>query len=217
METLQFVLRGTYLRLVKLLHMQQRSSTLKDHLQRPGGGTVLRTAMAIMREGNFVNLVRTPQLNKFAQHVTTKRSLPDWPTFINWMVETLTGASGLAARETKTFVENSGHTLYSETPGVKCGCSLPLYLCASLRGLSGEVQMKAQAYYGCLVTNLPRVEEGGGGPRLPWSQLLAGPDRAASAAREDTPRERPHPNRTTYVPRPKAEDITSQAKRRKEC
>ena len=132
------------------------------------------------------------------------------------MVDTLTGATCVVAQETKDFVENSGHTLFSETPGVECGCSLPLYLCASLRGLSEEVQTKAQSYYDCLVDNLPRSEEGGGGIRLPWRQLLAGPDQAAPAGREDTPRERTYPNRTTYVPRPKAEDITSQAKRRKE-
>ena len=159
---------------------------------------------------------RTPQLNKFAQHVTTKRGLPDWPTFMNWMVETLTGASGLVARETKTFVENSGHTLYSEKPGVKCGCSLPLYLCGSLRGLSGEVQGKAQTYYDCLVANLPITEGEAEEPRLPWSQLLTGSGPETAAARGDTPRESPHPNRATYAPRPKAEDITSQAKRRKE-
>ena len=121
------------------------------------------------------------------------------------------------AQETKDFVENSGHTLFSEAPGIGYGCTLPLYLCASLRGLSEEVQMKAQSYYDCLVENLPRSEGEGGVIRLPWSQLLAGPDQAASASREDTLRARPYPNRTTYVPRPKVEDITSQAKRRKEC
>ena len=135
---------------------------------------------------------------------------------MNWLVETLTGASGLVARETKAFVENSGHRLYTERPGVKCGCRLSLYLCGSLRGLSDEVQEKAQTYYDCLVANLPREEGSTEGPRLPWNQLLtgSGPDRATG--RGDTLREKPHPNRATYAPRPKVEDITSQAKRRRE-
>ena len=77
--------------------------------------------MATTREGNFVNLTRANQLNKFA-------------SFVTWMKQTLTGEARVVTMEAKTLVEPSLYRYFTRLGRGKSWCSLPVHVCVSSQG-----------------------------------------------------------------------------------
>ena len=173
LETMKIILRDHYLYRIRYLHTKARVEEVRRRLQAINQVEALQVATNITKEGSFVRLAPTGDVNRFITLVAQTGRFPDWPTFTSWMKVHLGGKANGIGNDAVAFADALGHrhTTGSTRP---CGCALPPHVCQALLTLDVDAYARADRVYNNLLAQLraqgdPTTQN----PRKQWHELFS--------------------------------------------